>query len=265
MSGIYKELSDESFAIEMMGDSLFLEGTGRVTKACVAPLKDRYEAWSRKLTPVIPRQGFLESISSMNEDNSIHTFLWNPSRADYEMRFRSALRRTRRRLLRAEDAVPGHAMPQPGQPPPQVFVVHGRSDDRLAETTDTLRKLDVGPVVLRLQPNQGRTIIEKFEEHARDAEYAVVLLTADDEGGLRGTPPEGLRLRARQNVVFELGFFFAKLGRERVCALLDHDVERPSDYQGVLYIELDDRGRWRIDLGRELRAAGLPVRLANLA
>ena len=44
---------------------------------------------------------------------------------------------------------------------------------------DCLTKLDLEPVVLHEQPNQGRTIIEKFEEYAQVG-FAVVLLTPDD-------------------------------------------------------------------------------------
>lgn len=120
-----------------------------------------------------------------------------------------------------------------------------------------LERLGLDPVVLHEKPNAGRTIIEKFSEYA-DVQFAVVLLTADDEGKSRGseTPPS---LRARQNVLLELGYFLGKLGRARVCALYDAGVEIPSDYQGVLFVELDKSDRWRFDLVRELRGAGFDV------
>src|SRR5439155_364495 len=90
-------------------------------------------------------------------------------------------------------------------------------------------------VVLHEQPNAGRTLIEKFEAHARAAAYAVVLLTGDDEAGsISGER----RPRGRQNVIFELGFFFGKLGRERVTVLVQPGVERPSDVEGLVYIVL---------------------------
>jgi predicted nucleotide-binding protein len=65
-------------------------------------------------------------------------------------------------------------------------------------------------------------------------------------------------LRARQNVVFELGYFLASLGSKRVCALLEPGVERPSHIDGLLYIDLKAAG-WRFELAREMKAAGLPV------
>ena len=123
---------------------------------------------------------------------------------------------------------------------------------------------DVGltPIVLHEQPNKGRTIIEKFEDHS-DVGYALVLCTPDDVGALADDQGD-LKTRPRQNVVLEWGFFLGKLGRERVCALVAGDVEFPSDYAGVLYVELDDAGGWKLQLGQELRQAGLPADLNRL-
>ncbi len=94
--------------------------------------------------------------------------------------------------------------------------------------------------------------------------FAVVLLTPDDVGGPRGKPKEQ-RPRARQNVVLELGYFIAYLGRTNVCALLADGVEKPSDFDGVVYVRYDnDSGPWRVALARELRNAGLPVKADGL-
>ena len=142
----------------------------------------------------------------------------------------------------------------------KVFVVHGRDEGKKDTVARLLQQLDLKPIVLREQPNEGRTIIEKFEKYS-DVAYAVVLLTGDDQGGLKGHLPEQYKPRARQNVVLELGFFLAKLGRDHVCPLYEKDVEIPSDYEGVLYVELDDAGRWKLQLAKEMKAAGLDVDL----
>ena len=139
----------------------------------------------------------------------------------------------------------------------EVFVVHG-TDDGVKETVARfLTRLGLEPIVLHERPNKGRTIIEKFEDYAQVG-FAVVLLTPDDEGSPRGqsTDPQP---RARQNVILELGFFLGKLGRRGTCALLKEDVEIPSDYDGVLYILMDDQGAWEMKLLRELKEAGFDV------
>ncbi|NTW88534.1 MAG: nucleotide-binding protein, partial [Desulfobulbaceae bacterium] len=114
-------------------------------------------------------------------------------------------------------------------------------------------------IILHEQPNVGQTIIEKFERYA-DVAFAVVLLTPDDIGGKQESEPV-LKPRARQNVIFELGFFFGRLARNHVAALIKGDVEKPSDYDGVGYIQMDRAGAWKIELARELKAAGLKVDL----
>lgn len=136
----------------------------------------------------------------------------------------------------------------------EVFIVHGRDDGARETVSRFVEKIGLKPVVLAEKPSKGRTIIEKFEAHA-DVGYVIVLMTADDRGALEGEEP---RPRARQNVIFELGFFVGRLGREHVCALTQGDPEIPSDYEGVVYIPMNGDSR-QMPLMRELKAAGLDV------
>jgi predicted nucleotide-binding protein len=139
-----------------------------------------------------------------------------------------------------------------------IFVVHGHARAALHETVRVLeRGTGREVVVLHEQANAGRTILEKFEDHAADVSFAVVLLTADDEGGVRTSASTSLR--GRQNVIFELGFFFGKLGRNRVAVLLEENVEKPSDIDGLVYINLDQAGAWKQALARELEAVDIFV------
>ena len=145
-----------------------------------------------------------------------------------------------------------------------VFIVHGHHEalkQQVARTVDRLT--GAAPIILHEQPDGGRTIIEKFETYAGDVGFAVVLLTADDRGGSAST--DELRARARQNVVFELGYFIGRLGRSRVTVLYEGGVELPSDMSGVLYTPADDAGAWHLKLAREMKAAGIPVDLNKLA
>ena len=145
----------------------------------------------------------------------------------------------------------------------RVFVVHGRDDGSKETVARYLSSLGLVPVILHEQPNEGRTIVEKFEDYA-DVGFAVVLCTPDDVGTL-ASDPGNLRPRPRQNVVLELGFFLGKMGRNKVCALLDGDMDMPSDYGGVLYIRLDGGEGWKLTLAREMRAAGMNIDMNLLA
>jgi hypothetical protein len=138
-----------------------------------------------------------------------------------------------------------------------IFIVHGRDDLRKTETARLIERCtDREAFILHELPNRGQTLIEKFERHVEGISFAVILMTADDLGGLSTSD---LKSRARQNVVFEHGFFTGVLGRQRVAVLCDAGVERPSDIAGLVYIEFDSAGKWKYDLLKEIGAAGITV------
>ncbi len=76
--------------------------------------------------------------------------------------------------------------------------------------------------------------------------------------------PDELKPRARQNVIFELGFFIGKLGRDKAFVLYKGDVEILSDYKGVIYVSMDDGGGWQFELANEINSAGIDVDLNKL-
>ena len=124
-----------------------------------------------------------------------------------------------------------------------MFIVHGRDEEVKETVARFLEKLGLHPIILHEHPNKGRTVIEKFEECA-EVSFAVVLLTPDDEGGLKGSQ---MRARARQNVILELGYFLGRLGRGHVVAISKgDDLNIPSDYHGVLFTEFKPggAGKW---------------------
>lgn len=140
-------------------------------------------------------------------------------------------------------------------PSKKVFVVHGHDEAALQGLARFLERLGLEAVVLREQPDQGRTIIEKFEASSDGVGFAVVLLTPDDVGGVMKA--DVTKARARQNVIFELGYFAGQLGRGRVCLLRKGDVEIPSDLYGVIYTDMDPAEGWQTKLVKELKAAKL--------
>ena len=148
-------------------------------------------------------------------------------------------------------------------PTASVFVVHGHDEELKQSVARSLERLGLDPVILHERPNKGRTIIEKFDDYSKVG-FAVVLLSADDIG--RSTVESEDSYRPRQNVVFELGFFLGRLGRERVAAIFrPHEkFEMPSDYSGVLFIEYDSEGAWRYKLAKELKAVGIKINVEGI-
>lgn len=145
----------------------------------------------------------------------------------------------------------------------KVFVVHGH--DELAKQTVArfLETIGLEAIILHEQSSRGRTIIEKLE-HYTNVDFAVVLLTPDDVGA-RESDKENLKPRARQNVILELGYMMAKLGRNNICALLKDTVEKPTDYDGIVYVPMaDNNDAWKLSLLKELKAAGIDGKFEKL-
>lgn len=165
--------------------------------------------------------------------------------------------RERLRFATEPTSVGGRALRRPSTSDSNsIFVVHGRDHgvrDTVARFLERSGANQYEPVILDEQASRGRTLLEKFEAHGSTANYAVVLLTGDDVGGLKGAPDQ--RPRARQNVILELGFFFGVLGRDRVAVLYQPGLEIPSDVDGLAYIPFE--GDWQRQLVRELKAANL--------
>lgn len=156
-------------------------------------------------------------------------------------------------------SIGGEVVAEQKKYPRRVFIVHGHDNEVREAVARFMEALRFDVVILHEQAHRGRTIIEKFEEHA-DVGFAIVLLTPDDRGA--AVSSEATQPRARQNVVLELGYFLGKLGRERVVALRRGDVEIPSDILGVAYTPFDDAGAWKELLARELKAADYEIDLA---
>lgn len=132
----------------------------------------------------------------------------------------------------------------------KVFIVHGHDAALKLSVARLMEKVGIEPMILSEQPNCGSTIIEKIEKNS-DVGAAICLFTADDEC------KDGTK-RARQNVVLETGYFWGKLGRDKMVILADKGVELPSDMQGVVYT---DTANWRFSVCTELKQMGYDIDL----
>lgn len=237
--------------------------------AALKKAKDDYYSWDEYNTQLLRRRFTTSEIAD--------DYAWWPGIATSPRSFEESVGEYHRDLegkLRKLDSIRDQlplyddapeVKPMPATEEPEstaidaIFVVHGHDDALKLGVDSFLRQATtVEPIILHNEANRGRTLIEKFEATGARAGYAVVLFTADDVGAAKGKADE-LRPRARQNVVFEFGFFAGAIGRHRVAVIYEPDVELPSDLGGLVYIEHDRAGAWRAALLRELRAAGVDV------
>jgi predicted nucleotide-binding protein len=148
----------------------------------------------------------------------------------------------------------------------KIFIVHGHNNEMKETVARMIEKVKLTPVILHERANGGKTIIEKLLVNSLDIAFAIVLLSADDLGFSKTENPKSAKLRARQNVIFELGLFIGKLGRERVIALMEtvDGFEHPSDYNGVVFVKYDNSDNWKLELLREFQDIGIPVNANDL-
>lgn len=148
-----------------------------------------------------------------------------------------------------------------------IFIVHGHNEEMKQAVARTVSKLGCNPIILHEQVNEGRTIISKFEANAERVHFAIILLSGDDYAAsvfdverIKETDIRALlEKRARQNVVFEMGYFYGKLGPSNMFFLLQDNVSKPGDLDGLVYTPYDAGGLWKFTLVKELKACGYSV------
>jgi predicted nucleotide-binding protein len=154
------------------------------------------------------------------------------------------------RAVQAEPVLPE---PSTAQQPQSVFIIHGRDELNLLRLKELLReRWGLESIVMTGQPGKGRTLIEKFEQEAQTASFALALLTPDDVVKLG----ESQYAQARPNVVFELGWFYGRLGRDKVCILFREGTTIHSDLDGLSRIQFSESVIEKVsEIEREFLAA----------
>jgi len=141
------------------------------------------------------------------------------------------------------------------------FIVHGHNNETKQTVARFLETLKIEAVILS-EKGGIQSILQKIES-CSNVDFSIVLLTPDDIGNV-STNSKVLNKRARQNVIFEFGYFIAKLGTARVIAIKQDDIELPSDYGGVIYIDFDNAEGWKLKLGKEILKIGIEIDFQDL-
>lgn len=134
-----------------------------------------------------------------------------------------------------------------------VFIIHGHDELNMRRLKDLLKeRWGLDPIVMAKEPGKGRTLIEKFEDEAQRAVFAFGIMTPDDFVNIG----ENVYAQARPNVIFELGWFYGRLGRDRVCILLQEGTSIHTDLDGISRIQFQSSIEEKVtDIEKELVAA----------
>jgi hypothetical protein len=119
-----------------------------------------------------------------------------------------------------------------------LFLARAIEESLAQETEPVLWKNDVFLPSL--------TTIESLEKAIDTVEFAILVVTPDDVRTKRETAARV----PRDNVVFELGLFMGRLGRDRAFIVTDeHGCELPTDLLGVTVVTYDAERSQRDPLG----------------
>lgn len=115
---------------------------------------------------------------------------------------------------------------------PIIFIGHGRNPDWKALKDHLKDKHGVQCIYFEAEERAGITIPEIIQELGKKPDIALLVLTGEDkmENGV---------LRARQNVIHELGIFQNELGNNKAIPLVERGVEMLSNISGTHEIRFD--------------------------
>lgn len=110
----------------------------------------------------------------------------------------------------------------------RIFISHGRSKEWYKVQAYIEKDIKISTLELAQEPIIGRTVLQKLNDEASRCGYAVIVMTGDDI--------IGEEVRARENVMHEIGFFQGKYGLQNVTLLHEEGVHIPSNIHGLVYI-----------------------------
>ena len=112
-----------------------------------------------------------------------------------------------------------------------VFIIHGHDEINREKLENMLYNFDLKPVIMsQFYTLSSITIIEKFEKLGSKCKFAVALCTPDDII----IKDDKKTYQPRPNVIYEIGWFCAKLGRKNVMIIVKEGTDIFSDFQGII-------------------------------
>jgi len=116
--------------------------------------------------------------------------------------------------------------PEPEQPKPVIFIGHGRNQ-QWRDLKDHLHdKHGYRIEAYEIGARAGHAIRDILDDMLTKSSFAFLVMTAEDEAS-DGT------LRARQNVIHEIGLFQGRLGFSKGIVLLEQGTDEFSNIQGI--------------------------------
>ncbi|MBD3285115.1 hypothetical protein GF359_01910 [candidate division WOR-3 bacterium] len=155
--------------------------------------------------------------------------------------------------LSPEQEVSTEAQDNPGK---RIFVVHGRDTTNVFELMTMLKqRYSLECVNVETSPEDIGEQVEKLSRSLAPASFAFIFMAPYD---MVKVEKRDEYVQASAGVLFKLGWFYARLGREKVCILSKKGVEVHPDLEGVQRIGFDTSVTEKAaEIEAKLKAAGI--------
>ena len=140
----------------------------------------------------------------------------------------------------------------------RVCITYGRDQIMNKQVVSLIREFGIDPLVMQDKNNKTKPVAQFFTEHP-DISFVIAILSADDWVYPKNGKPKDALMYADQGIVFHLGFWIGRLGRNRVFALYydQRSFRWPTEHFDVIYTPLDKNTAWKKELVSRLKASGI--------
>lgn len=120
----------------------------------------------------------------------------------------------------------------------QIFLINGSDPNMKLDVVQKLEMLDLDPIILDEKKDEELTIIDRINEFC-NISFAVILLSPDEITYPKEKTPNDAKYGPKQKVIFELGYFIGRLGKQNVVAIFkkNKSFQIPNDFVGIQWIE----------------------------
>lgn len=143
----------------------------------------------------------------------------------------------------------------------RVYVIHTGEGPMEKDVISLLKKIDLQPLLRHNRLDSIKSLEQEFADQT-NANFAVVILSSDEFVYSKNGKPGDAKLRARQDIIFDLGYLLGRLGRQNVLALYYEQKSflLPTLLHNAVYLPYDKGGGWQQALMKRLQFCGYNIK-----
>ncbi len=152
-------------------------------------------------------------------------------------------------------------MPLPTFDKNKILLICNQNDPSSDKIIAFLKSYNIEVVHTIQRPEAMKPIAQVYNEN-RNIQFGIVLMNADNFCYSRGNgSPKDQIMISHTKIIFELGYWIGKLGRDKVVALYydQRSYRCPTEFCDAMYIPLDKKGAWKSELKVKMKSCGFAM------